>query len=299
MTILITGGAGFIGSHLAEACLRAGHAVHVVDDLSTGKKDNVPAGAELHKLDVRSPELTQLFQRIKPEYVAHLAAQVSVVRSQADPVLDASINVLGSLNALSAARTAGAKKFLFTSTAAVFGSAAPMPATEDALADPQSPYGLSKLAVERYLAREGEFAVIVRPANVYGPRQSAGGEGGVVARFCAALAKGEPLVVEGTGEQTRDFIYVTDVAAGMLAALEKGRGVYHLGTGQETSIARLARNLSEAGGGGSRITSGAARAHDVARCVFSIERARRELGWQPAVPLAEGLEATLAWYTGT
>jgi UDP-glucose 4-epimerase len=295
MTILITGGAGFIGSHLVEACLAAGHAVHVVDNLSGGRKENLPKGVELHELDVRSPELVGLMQRVKPGYVAHLAAQVSVVSSQREPAVDASVNIVGSLNALLAARKSGAERFLFTSSAAVFGGSE-VPLSESTPVDPQSPYGLAKHTVERYLAREGDFAVVVRPANVYGPRQRADTEAGVVAKFCSAAAAQQPLVVEGSGEQTRDFIYVTDVAAGMLAALERGRGVYHVGTGQETSIRQLANATAELAVGSVPVTFGPARATDVARSVFTIERAQRELGWQPKVGFRAGLKQTLGWY---
>lgn len=297
MNILITGGAGFIGSHLAEACLAAGHVVHVIDDLSTGDSRNLPKGAKLHKMDIRSPRVSAVMEKIKSDYVAHLAAQVSITKSQQDPAEDASINIVGSLNVLQAARVTGVKKFLFVSSAAVYGTEAVPPVSENTPARPQSPYGIAKYTIEQYVAQEKNWVVVVRPANVYGPRQRADGEGGVVAQFSSAVANRQGLRVEGNGEQTRDFLYVSDVAAGMLAALEKGNGLYNLSTNKETSIRSLAQEITSFNPVDIAVTHTAARPLDVQHSALDNSRAKQELGWGPRVELHQGLERTLAWYT--
>ncbi|MBI5465819.1 MAG: NAD-dependent epimerase/dehydratase family protein [Candidatus Kerfeldbacteria bacterium] len=297
--VLITGGAGFIGSHLAEAALRAGLSVVVIDDLSYGRRAYVPQAATFHKLDVRSPQLSILVRKLKPDYICHLAAQRSVVQGSLHPAQDAAVNIVGSLNLIEAARTLDLKKFLFVSTAALYGAARELPTGEEAEQRPSSPYALAKQTVERYLnyyaQGEGLPVVVVRPSNVYGPRQDASSEGGVVAQFARAALHNEVLLIEGRGEQTRDFIYVTDVASGLLAALQSGFGVYNLSSGQEVSIRELVVRLGEVLGSVPKVNYAPARAGDIGRSCLASRRAERELGFEPQVPLLEGLRLQLKW----
>ncbi|MFA4818988.1 MAG: NAD-dependent epimerase/dehydratase family protein [Patescibacteria group bacterium] len=298
--VLVTGGAGFIGSHLVEALLRAGLQVTVVDDLSSGKKKYVAPAAKFHKLDIRSGNLRSLARRLKPSYVCHLAAQSSAPASRDDAAHDADINIVGTLNVLEAVKNIGLKKFLFVSSAAVYGAPDITPAAEEATLKPGSPYALSKLTIEKYLAYyASDFGVpyvVARPANVYGPRQKTGGEGGVVAIFCNKLLQGKAILIDGTGQQTRDFIYVTDVAQGMALALQQGRGVYNLATGTEISIRELAVRIGEVIGEVPLIEYAPAREQDINRSCLSPQKAQRDLKWQATVPIIDGLRQTLRWY---
>lgn len=298
--ILITGGAGFIGSHLAEASLRAGHEVTVVDDLSTGHKGFVPRAARFRKLDVRAAAFRDLIKELRPDYVCHLAAQRSAERSRTDATADASINVVGTVNALSAAAAARVKKFLLVSTAAVYGEARELPTPEHGAIQLTSPYAVSKYAAEQYVAyydaTGGLPSVIVRMSNVYGPRQDASGEGGVVARFAAALVGNKSLTIDGRGEQTRDFLYVVDAVQGLVQALLDGRGLYNLAVGEELSIRELAVKMGEVAGVVPEVHYATARADDIPRSALSALKAQHELGWRPATPLTEGLRQTLKWY---
>ncbi len=297
--VLVTGGAGFIGSHLAEALLRGGAQVTVVDDLSTGRRAYVPRAAKFFKLGIQSPKLRELVRRLEPNYICHLAAQRSVVRAQADAAADAEVNIVGSLNLLEAVRAIKLKKFLFVSTAGVYGEPEQLPTPETAELRPSSPYAMAKHVVEQYLGyyeQLGIPTVVVRPANVYGPRQDASGEGGVVAIFCRQLLHGEALTIVGHGQQTRDFVYVTDVAAGMVAALHDGRGSYNLATSHELTVRELAIRLGSIAGQVPRVAYLPPRAHDLPRSSLSSEHARRELSWQPEVPLEDGLRQTLRWF---
>jgi UDP-glucose 4-epimerase len=298
--VLITGGAGFIGSHLAEACLRAGWNVAVVDDLSFGQRSYVPTAATFHKLDVRSPKLITLVEKLQPDYICHLAAQRSVVKGMVNPAEDAAINIVGSLNLIAAAQRLNLKKFLFVSTAALYGQAREFPTPEEAIKQPASPYALAKQTVENYLnyyaASQALPLVVARLANVYGPRQDATAEGGVVARFAQAALKNEVLPIEGRGEQTRDFIYVTDVAAGLVAALQNGQGVYNFSTGREVTIRELVVRLGEVLAQVPKVNYLAPRPNDISRSCLSYRRAKAELGWEPQVPLVEGLHLLLKWF---
>ncbi len=297
MRVLITGGAGFIGSHVAEACVRAHYDVVVVDDLSIGKRAWVPKAAKFYKLDICSPKLPLLVKRVKPHYVCHLAASVSVPRAEADPSYDASVNIVGTLNVVRSLEGLSLQKFLFVSSAAVYGEPSTFPTTEDSELQPRSAYGLSKYTAERYLnyfsVQRGFPVVVVRPANVYGPRQSSSGEAGVIAKFAHSLVRGEQIVIDGQGQQTRDFIYVTDVAAGMVAAMERGVGTFNLSTSTEVSVRELVIRMGEIMGTVPRVTYGPTRASDIARSVLAHTRARRELHWQSQVPFIEGLRLTL------
>ncbi|MBE3578047.1 MAG: NAD-dependent epimerase/dehydratase family protein [Limnochordales bacterium] len=303
MRALVTGGAGFIGSHIVAKLLAEGHRVAVVDDLSTGKRENVPAGAQFYRMSLLDPELPDVVQQIEPDVVFHQAAQVKVSYSLADPVQDARINIEGSLRLLEACRKAGLPKVVYASSAAVYGEPQTVPLPEDHPLAPLSPYGLSKLTVERYLAiyhsLYGLRYAVLRYANVYGPRQDSSGEGGVVAIFADRAVRGKPLVIYGDGSQTRDFVYVEDVATANLLAANPdlpGELVVNIGTGREISVNELARAVAAQAGHELPFVYEAPRAGEIRRSSLANGRAISVLGWYPATDLAEGLGKTLAWY---
>jgi len=301
-TVCVTGGAGFIGSHLADACLAAGYRTLVVDDLSNGRRENVPAGAELHVLDIRSPEAAALVERSGVDVLAHFAAQMDVRRSVADPVFDADVNILGTLKLLEASRRGGVRQVLFASTGgAIYGEQERFPAPEDHPARPLSPYGVAKLAVERYLyayhVTHGLDAACLRLANVYGERQSPHGEAGVVAIFLDRLLAGEPPTIDGDGRQTRDYVHVSDVVAAHLALLgQPGFHVYNVGTGVETSVVDLYRELARAVGSGLPPRHGPAKPGEQQRSSVDAARIRRDFALPAPLPLAAGLDRTAAWF---
>jgi UDP-glucose 4-epimerase len=307
MRALVTGGAGFIGSNLVDALVARGDAVTVVDDLSTGRRQNLDgalaAGAELAELDVRdAAALATLAEDRKPDVVFHLAAQIDVRRSVEDPALDAAINVGGTANVLEAARVAGCPRVVFVSTGgAIYGEGAdkPLPLGEDTPPAPLAPYGQSKFAGEGYLALYerlyGLSGISLRLGNVYGPRQDPLGEAGVIAIFCGRLLEGRRPTVYGDGSQTRDYVYVGDVVAALLAAAgSAASGPVNIGTGVETDVLELARQLRELGDGGDFEPKLAPpRPGEVQRIAIDPGRAQRELGWRAEVGLAEGLKLTL------
>jgi UDP-glucose 4-epimerase len=301
-TVCVTGGAGFIGSHVAEALLARGHRVLIVDDLSSGRKENVPAGAEFHELDIRSPDAAALMREAGVEVLFHHAAQMDVRRSVADPVHDASVNVVGTLNLLEAGRRAALKQVIFASTGgAMYGEQTAFPADEEHPAQPLSPYGVAKLAVERYLYfyhREyGLDAIALRYANVYGPRQNPHGEAGVVAIFLDRLLADREAVINGDGLQTRDYAYVADVVAANVAALGRpGFGTYNVGTGRETTVVELYGLLAAALGVTRPPTHGPAKPGEQRRSVISSELVGRELGVRVGTTLEDGLKKTAAWF---
>ncbi len=302
----MTGGAGFIGSNLVDALLARGDEVVVVDDLSTGRRENLEpglaAGATLVEADIRDREaLEELAGRERPEVVFHLAAQIDVRKSVADPAFDASINVGGTANVLEAARVAEARRVVFSSTGgAIYGEGdrQQLPLREDAPLAPEAPYGQSKLAGEGYLALYerlyGLSTMPLRLGNVYGPRQDPLGEAGVIAIFCGCLREGRRPTVFGDGKQTRDYIYVGDVVSAMLAAAEsEATGPVNVGTGIETDVLELVRALGELGGGDFDPEMAPARTGEVQRIAIDPGRAKHELGWTPQTALAEGLRLTL------
>jgi UDP-glucose 4-epimerase len=307
MKALVTGGAGFIGSNLSDSLLARGDEVIVVDDLSTGKRENLDgalgAGAKLIEADIRDrAALEQLAAAEKPEVIFHLAAQIDVRKSIADPAFDASINVGGTANVLEAARVAGARRVVFSSTGGAIygeGEGQELPLAEDAPLAPEAPYGQSKFAGEGYLSlyeRLYDLSTIpLRLGNVYGPRQDPLGEAGVIAIFCGKLRAGERPTVFGDGKQTRDYIYVGDVVAAMLAAAEaETTGPVNIGTGIETDVLELAQALGELGDSESfEPELAAARTGEVARISIDPGRAERELGWRAEMDLSEGLRVTL------
>jgi len=291
--ILVTGGAGFIGSAVAEAYVRAGHEVAVVDNLSTGRRQWVPAGAAFYRLDILDPRLDDVFSTHRFDVINHHAAQVSVARSVADPVADARTNILGSLALLGLALRWGVRRFIFASSCAVYGEAELRPTPESAPPKPLSPYGLAKRVVEDYLGLYGRLAglewVALRYGNVYGPRAKAHTEAGVVTIFAAAFLRGERPTVFGDGRQTRDFVYVDDVVAANLLALGRGEGVINVGTGRETSILELYRTLAGLAGFEAPPAFGPARPGEVRFSCLDPARARQMLGWQAQVDLPSGL----------
>ena len=300
MKILVTGGAGFVGSHVVDRCVEAGHGVAVVDDLSSGQRQQVNAAARLHVVDIRTPALDDVFRGEAPEAVVHLAAQASVGRSVANPQLDAEINVLGSLNLLEGARRAGTRRFVYISTGgAGYGDTDVVPTPESHPTRPVSPYGTSKVAAELYLgcweALHGLSGVVLRLANIYGPRQNPHGEAGVIAIFTDRLLRGEPCIINGDGLQTRDYVYVGDVAEAALRALERPQvtGPVNIGTGVETTVVALFEALRAAFGHG-QSRHGPARPGEQRRSLLDASRARQVLGWTARVGLDEGLRRTVA-----
>ena len=298
--ILVTGGAGFIGSHVAEAFLKAGHEVAVVDNLSTGKVEQVPGGAQFYPYDIKAAETFDLICRWRPQVLVHHAAQMSVRLSVEDPTLDARENILGSLNLLQAAAQVRLEKIIFASTGgAMYGDEAPVPAREEDRARPECPYGIAKLAVEHYLhfyqREHGIIPVCLRYANVYGPRQNGLGEAGVVAIFIEKFLAAEQPVINGDGLQTRDFVYVGDVVAANLSALDYPReGLFNIGTGRETDILTVYLKLQELTGSTQDPVHGPAKPGEQRRSALDSTRAREWLNWQPRVSLAEGLAHTVA-----
>jgi UDP-glucose 4-epimerase len=295
---IVTGGAGFIGSHVVEALAARGDEVHVLDDLSKGTRDNVPAGAELHVSDVRGPN--EVFDAVQPDAVVHLAAQADVRISVERPVLDADVNISGTIHILEAARRHGAKVVLASTGGAVYGEC-DGPAPETAPRRPLAPYGTSKLAAEEYLATYnrlyGTGHVSLRFANVYGPRQVVHGEAGVVAIFMGLLHEGATPRIYGDGRQQRDYVYVEDAAQATLAALDHGGGVFNVGTGVATSVLELYDAIQRASGIERAAEHAAARLGELQRSVLDVSLAARELGWTPQTALADGLARTWAWVT--
>lgn len=302
MRSLVTGGAGFIGSNLVDALVAAGDEVTVVDDLSRGRPEHVNAAAALVELDVRDgPALREAFERARPHRVFHLAAQVSVRSSTSHPRHDASVNVLGTVSALEAARAAGARRFVNSSTGGpIYGDGAARPTPEDHPRRPRSPYGQSKLAAEGYcdLYRRlhGLATVSLRYANVYGPRQDPHGEAGVIAIFCGRLVGGGSPTVFGDGLQSRDYVHVSDVvAANLAAAASDAGGALNVGTGVETTVLDLVERLRPLGHAAFEPRHEPERPGEGRHTALEATRARETLGWSSAVELDEGLASTIAW----
>jgi UDP-glucose 4-epimerase len=291
---VVTGGAGFIGSHVVDALVARGDEVHVVDSFATGRRENLNPGAALHEQDIREP-LRPLFDTIRPEVVAHLAAQADVGTSVEQPELDAQVNVLGTLNVLEAARPHDAQVIFSSTGGAIYGECE-RPAREDDPRGPVSPYGTSKLSAEEYLATwnrlYGTRHVALRFANVYGPRQLPKLEGGVVSIFIDRLRGGESITIYGDGEQTRDFVYVGDVVAAILASIGQHGSTFNIGTGTETSVNELFEACRRIAGIEVHAEHAPPKPGDALRSVLDVSRAERELGWRPRTALAEGLELT-------
>ena len=307
MRVLVTGGAGFIGSHVADAYLTQGHEVVVMDSLVYGRRENVPSGAELVELDIREPEAGRLIREERFDLVNHHAAQKDVRISVADPRLDADINISGLLNLLEASREGGVKRFLYVSSGGVvYGEPEERPTPESAPKLPENPYGVSKLAGEQYLyyyhRTHGLEYCALRYSNVYGPRQDPHGEAGVVAIFCTRLLNNEPITIFGDGEQTRDYVYVGDVVAAnlLLTSTEfpRARSLddrgFNVGTGTETSVRQLAQTLMQSVGRETPVNYAPARLGELQHSSLDASRLR-DLGWRPSVDLDQGLDRTYEW----
>lgn len=302
MRICVTGGAGFIGSHVARALVRRGHTVHVVDNLSTGRRWKVPEGARFYELDVRSDAAAALVTEQAYDVLVHHAAQMDVRQSIDDPRFDADVNIGGLLNLMEAAIEGNLEQVVFASTGgAIYGEPTYTPQDIDHPLQPVSPYGVAKLASEKYLSYyQKQYAVdtiSLRYANVYGPRQNPHGEAGVVAIFTRAMLEGEQPVIYGDGAQTRDYVYVDDVVRANLAALRyDGTGVFNVGTGQETSVNALFRQLRDLTGAEVEERHGHAKPGEQQRSVLGHAQTTDALGWVPQVDLEEGLDRTVDWF---
>ncbi len=306
MNILVTGGAGFIGSHLVDAFVERGDRVVVLDNLSAGSRDNLNASAEFIEGDITDAALVRrLFREHRFEIVNHHAAQLDIRKSVADPVFDAQQNILGTLNLLEAAKEVGTvKRFMFASTGgAVYGEQVYFPADEQHPTQPIAPYGVAKRSIELYLhyyrAVHGIEYVAFRYTNVYGPRQSPHGEAGVVAIFTEKLLKGEQAVINGDGKQTRDYVYVGDVVRAHLLALEmlKGSDIFNISTAKETDVNEIFKILSKLTTNGEATPQhGTAKAGEQQRSVCSYDHAKHVLGWQPKISLPEGLRETVTFF---
>jgi UDP-glucose 4-epimerase len=310
--LLITGGAGFIGSHVADLFLARGFDVTIVDDLSTGKRENVPDKARFHEMGVNSKKFAQLVREGRFDVIAHLAGQIDVRKSVADPIADATTNILGTLNLMQALNVTDAgTRVVFTSTGgALYSDFNTPPNVETFPKDPESPYAIAKLSIEYYLAYYGRVhnrdVIALRFGNVYGPRQDPHGEAGVVAIFCGRILNDRPLTVFGDGLQTRDYVYVGDVARAVwLAATqplpEKGRldaRAFNIGTGEGTSVLEIARLLQQAARSNVPIEFAPRRPGEQQESFVEVTKARDVLGWTPEVSLADGLAKTYAWFAG-
>jgi len=299
--VLVTGGAGFIGSHVVDSLIEAGHEVVVVDDLSRGRRRNVNPKARFYRIDIREEEVASIFAHERPEYVNHHAAHIDLRRSLQDPLHDASVNILGSINLLECCRRYGVSKIIYASSVAIYGEPEHLPCSEDHPVRPSSPYGASKYAAELYLhlCRENyglDYTILHYP-NVYGPRQDPLGEAGVVAVFSLQMLLGEEVTINGSGDQERDFVYVEDCAKANLLALDNGSGeAYNLGSGIGTSVNQLFEEMKRLTGYPLDAVHGPPKPGDVFRICLDVNKAKKELGWSPTVGLQEGLERTLACF---
>jgi UDP-glucose 4-epimerase len=300
--VLVTGGAGFIGSHLVDAYLGRGWPVSIIDNLSTGRRENVDGRATLHEIDIRDASAAALIAELKPDIVSHHAAQMDVRRSVADPAFDADVNVVGSARLLQAAADAGVKRFIFASSGgAIYGEPVRAPQDEEHPLAPMSPYGCAKLSVEHYLhyfrVVHGLSCVALRYANVYGPRQNAAGEAGVVAIFARKLLRGETVTINGSGEQTRDYVHVSDVVAANVAAAEGDwQGSFNVGTGVETSVNALYDAMAEHVAAPKPPVHAPAKAGEQMRSVLDGTRLRALAKLPSPKPLSEGLASTISWF---
>jgi len=302
MKVLVTGGAGFIGSHLVDRLVQEGHEVVIVDNLSTGKRRNLNRTARFYKLDIQSWRLERVFRNERPNIVMHLAAQMDVRKSVEDPIFDAQVNVLGMLNVLQQSIKHGVRKVVFSSSGgAIYGEQEIYPVPESHVTRPLSPYGISKLCGEQYLSyyqRVGGLQMVsLRYANVYGPRQDPDGEAGVVAIFIQKLLNNEQAIVYGNGRQTRDFVYVDDVVEANLAVMgQETQGTYNVGTGEETSINDLLRILIAHTNSTCKEVHGPAKIGEQIRSVIDSNKLRQELSWEPRIELREGLKRTVDYF---
>ena len=302
MNILVTGGAGFIGSHIVDQFVQEGHRVSVIDDLSTGKRKQVHRDAVFYKLNVCSTRVEQVFKKERPVVVVHMAAQMNVRKSTEDPVFDAEVNIMGTLRLLGLAVRYGARKILFASSGGtVYGEQEAFPASESHPTQPLSPYGISKLTCEYYLEYYRHVAglkyVALRLANIYGPRQNADGEAGVVAIFTQQMLAGEQPQINGNGFQTRDYVYVGDVVEAVRAVFVPSvEGIFNVGTGTETTVNELFTRLKELTNAQCREIHGPAKKGEQTRSVLDAGKLEKETAWTQSVSLSEGLDETVKFF---
>jgi UDP-glucose 4-epimerase len=300
--VLVTGGAGFIGSHLVDRLVQEGNEVVVIDNLSTGKRKQVNKKAVLYKMDIRSKRIERVFRKERPLIVVHLAAQMNVRLSTEDPVFDADVNILGTLNILEHAVKHGVRKVSFASSGgAVYGEQEVYPAGESHRTEPLSPYGISKLAGEKYLAyysnTVGLRHVVLRFGNVYGPRQEPEGEAGVIAIFSKLMLDGGQPIINGTGKQTRDFVYVDDIVEALMVTLEENvQGIFNVGTGQETTVNECYSIIKELAKSTCKDLFGAAKKGEQLRSVLDVRKLSETFGWDPQVSLPDGLKMTVEFF---
>jgi UDP-glucose 4-epimerase len=304
MKVLVTGGAGFIGSHIVDALVEKGMETVILDNLSTGRSENINPKATFYQADIRDKAVSEIFSKERPDVVCHHAAQVSVRKSVADPCDDADINIKGSINLMEACRISGVKKVVFASSGgAIYGEQESFPATESHPTRPVSPYGAAKLSFEFYLNYYKEVYgipyVALRYSNVYGPRQDPHGEAGVVAIFCGLMLKGETPTINGDGGQTRDYVYVKDVVAANIAAIQKDvTGGFNIGTGLETSVNGLYEVIKKKTGYAGTSRNAPAKAGEQYRSVLDASLAGSSLGWRPSKALEEGIDETVSYFRG-
>ncbi len=301
MKILVTGGAGFIGSHLVDKLIELGHRVMVIDNLTTGKKTNINPKAQFYEMDINDEKLNAIFEKQKPEYVFHLAAQIDVRKSVEDPFYDARANIMGTINLLSICKNLRVKRFIFSSSGGVIYGDTENPAVEEDPPKPISPYGVAKLAGEGYVKCSSEWEdidyIILRYANVYGPRQDPKGEAGVISIFIEQIMRGEKSFLYGFGKLERDYVFVDDVVQANIASLEKGsRSTYNIGTSIATSVNDIYRMISAIAKKENEKELAPKRPGEIERNVLNIDKAKAELQWEPEVSLENGLIRTHKWF---
>ena len=302
MKCLVTGGAGFIGSHLQDRLIKDGHQVVVIDNLSTGKRENLNPKAKFYKIDICSSRISQIFRKEKPEIVFHYAAQIDVRKSVESPIEDAKINILGTLNLLENCKKYKVKKFIFASTGgAIYGDAGIIPTPENYPEFPLSPYGIEKLVAEKYLNYyykvSGLPYIALRLANVYGLRQNSQGEAGVIAIFCDKMLSKKQPIINGSGRQTRDFVFVGDVVEANILALKKNKiGIFNIGTAKETNVNTIFKKLKELTGSKCKEIYGPALLGEQKRSCLDFLKVKKELNWQPKHSLDKGLNKTVEWF---
>ena len=300
--ILVSGGAGFIASHLTDKLIEQGHNVVVIDNLSTGKKENLNPKAKFYEINICNSEISQIFQKEKPEIVFHFAAQIDVLKSVKNPIQDAETNILGSLNLLQNCQEVGVKKLVFASSGgAIYGDTDIIPTPETHSEDPESPYGICKLTIEKYLhfykETFGLNYTVLRLANIYGPLQNSKGEAGVIAIFCNKMLENEEVIINGDGEQSRDFVFVDDVVNAALLSIEQEKSdIYNIGTGIETNINEIFGKIKKLTDSNCEEVYGPIKPGEQKRSCLDYSKAKEELSWIPEYDLEKGLEKTVKWF---